>query len=169
MALSGEGMPAEVEVAALPGRTFSGTIEYVYSTLADRTRSMRARIALANPGRQLKPGMYATVRFASDLGEALTVPVSAVLYSGERAVAFVDMGAGEIMPHELVLGVRGEGLVQVVDGVEPGQRVVTSAQFLLDSESNLAEVIKAMMAQMNMSDMAGMDMGGVLRRYSPDS
>lgn len=153
-----EGMPAEVEVAALPGRTFSGTIEYVYPTLEDRTRSIRARIALANSGGRLKPGMYATVRFASDLGETLTVPASAVLYSGERAVAFVDMGGGRMMPHELMLGVRGEGFVQVIAGLEPGQRVVTSAQFLLDSESNLAEVIKAMMAQMNVSDMEEMDM-----------
>ena len=84
------------------------------------------------------------------------------------AVAFVDMGNGAIMPHELRLGVRGREFTQVLEGLEPGQRVVTSARFLLDSESNLAEVMKAMMAQMNMSDvgsmdtpgMEGMDMGG---------
>jgi len=68
------------------------------------------------------------------------------------------MGGGRLMPHELTLGVRGEAYVQVLDGLEPGQRVVTSAQFLLDSESNLAEVMKAMMAQMNMSDMGSMEM-----------
>lgn len=156
-----EGMPAEITFQALPGQRFSGTIEYVYPTLEDRTRSMRARIAMANPGGTIKPGMYATVRFASDLGEVLTVPASAVLYSGERAVAFVDMGRGELMPHELELGARGEEYVEVLEGVEPGQRVVTSAQFLLDSESNLAEVMKAMMAQMNMSDMGGMEMDGM--------
>ena len=156
-----EGMPAEITFQALPGKTFSGTIEYVYPTLEDRTRSMRARIAMANPGGMIKPGMYATVRFAADLGEVLTLPASAVLYSGERAIAFVDMGRGELMPHELTLGAHGEQYVQVLAGVEPGQRVVTSAQFLLDSESNLAEVMKAMMAQMNMSDMDGMDMEGM--------
>ena len=154
-ALMREGMPAEISVAALPGRTFSGRVEYVYPTLESRTRSMRARIALENPGVQLKPGMYATVGFTSRVGDVLTVPATAVLYSGERAVAFVDMGGGEVMPHELELGVRGGDYVQVVSGVEPGQRVVTSAQFLLDSESNLAEVMRAMMAQMNMSDMDG--------------
>jgi hypothetical protein len=88
----------------------------------------------------------------------LTLSSSAVLHTGERAVTFVDMGAGELMPHELELGVRGGDLVQVLSGVEPGQRVVTSAQFLLDSESNLAEVMRAMMAQMNVSDVEGMDM-----------
>ena len=156
-----EGMPTQVAIAALPGETFDGRIEYVYPTLEDRTRSMRARISIANPRGALKPGMYATVRFGVDLGAVLTLPTSAVLHSGERAVAFVDMGRGEIMPHELTLGVRGGEYVQVLDGIQPGQRVFTSAQFLLDSESNLAEVMKAMMAQMNMSDMEAMDMGGM--------
>jgi len=157
-ALVREGMPAEIRVAALPGRVFAGRVEYVYPTLGERTRSMKARISLPNPRADLKPGMYATVTFAADLGEALTVPSSAVLHTGERAVAFVDMGGGRLMPHELTLGMRGEDHVQVLDGLEPGQRVVTSAQFLLDSESNLAEVMKAMMAQMNMSDMGSMEM-----------
>ena len=156
-----EGMPAEISVASLPGETLTGTIEYVYPTLEDRTRSMRARVAVPNPGTRLKPGMYATAVLRAALGEALTVPSSAVLHTGERAVAFVDMGGGEIMPHELRLGARGEGYVQVLEGLEPGHRVVTSAQFLLDSESNLAEVMQAMMSQMGMSDMGGMDMEGM--------
>jgi Cu(I)/Ag(I) efflux system membrane fusion protein len=116
---------------------------------------MRARVALANRGGLLKPGMYATVHVTAELGDVLTVPESAVLYTGERAITFVDMGDGSLMPHELEVGVRGEGIVQVLSGVEPGQRVVTSAQFLLDSESNLAEVMRAMMAQMNVSDLGG--------------
>ncbi|MBT8335466.1 MAG: efflux RND transporter periplasmic adaptor subunit [Gemmatimonadetes bacterium] len=156
-----EGMPAEISVASLPGETLTGTIEYVYPTLEDRTRSMRARVAVPNPGARLKPGMYATAVLRAALGETLTVPSSAVLRTGERAVAFVDMGGGELMPHELRLGARGEGYVQVLEGLEPGHRVVTSAQFLLDSESNLAEVMQAMMAQMGMSDMGGMDMEGM--------
>lgn len=160
-ALVREGMAAEIAVAALPGRVLRGRIAYVYPTLEDRTRSMRARISLSNPGSTLKPGMYAAVTLSADLGDLLTVPASAVLHSGERAVAFVDMGNGVIMPHELRLGAHGREYVQVIDGLEPGQRVVTSAQFLLDSESNLAEVLKAMMAQMNSSDMGAMDMRGM--------
>jgi membrane fusion protein, copper/silver efflux system len=143
-----EGMRVDVDVTALPERTFEGRVEYVYPTLEDRTRSMRARVVLANPGGVLKPGMYATVRMAAELGETLTVPASAVLHTGERAVVFVDMGDGELMPHELRVGARGGDFIQVLSGVEPGTRVVTSAQFLLDSESNLAEVMQAMMAQM---------------------
>ncbi|MBI4408697.1 MAG: efflux RND transporter periplasmic adaptor subunit [Gemmatimonadetes bacterium] len=147
-ALLREGMPAEIAIGALPGRSYRGRVEYVYPTLEEKTRAMRVRIALPNRSRELKPGMYATVKFTADLGKVLALPASAVLHSGERAVAFVDMGAGELMPHELVLGQRGEEYVEVLEGIEPGQRVVTSAQFLLDSESNLAEVMKAMMAQM---------------------
>ncbi len=143
-----EGMRVNVGVAALPDRTFEGRIEYVYPTLEDRTRAMRARVVLSNPNGVLKPGMYATVGMSAELGEALTVPASAVLHTGERAVVFVDMGEGELMPHELRIGVRGGDFVEVLSGVEPGARVVTSAQFLLDSESNLAEVMRAMMAQM---------------------
>jgi RND family efflux transporter MFP subunit len=159
-ALVREGMPAEVSIAALTGRSLEGRIEYVYPTVEDRTRSMRARISIPNPRGELKPGMYATVTLRPEVGEVLTVPSSAILYSGERAIAFVDMGGGSIMPREVRVGVRGAELVQVLEGVEPGQRVVTSALFLLDSESNLAEVMKAMMVEMGMSgmDMEGMDM-----------
>ncbi len=160
-----EGMPAEVTIAAMPGRTRTGRVQYVYPMLEDRTRSMRARVQLSNSDGALKPGMYATVRFTADLGETLTVPGTAVLQTGERAVVFVDMGGGSLMPHEVVLGIRGDRRVQILSGLEAGQRVVTSAQFLLDSESNLAEVMRAMMAQMDPSalgamEMEGMDMGG---------
>lgn len=154
------GMSVDVEVSALPDRVFAGRVDYVYPTLEDRTRSMRARVVLPNPGRVLKPGMYATAHMRVELGETLALPRSAVLRTGERAVAFVDMGGGTLMPHELELGLEGDGFVQVLAGLEAGSRVVTSAQFLLDSESNLAEVIQAMMMQMgsgDMDDMEGMD------------
>ncbi len=167
VALVREGMPVEITVDALPGRVLHGSVSYVYPTLQDRTRSMRARIQVPNPGGRLKPGMYATVTLSADLGRSLTVPTSAVLHTGNAAIAFVDMGAGQIMPHELRLGLSGEKYVQVLEGLEAGQRVVTSAQFLLDSESNLAEVMKSMMTQMNTSDMGDMDMGGM--KMPPDS
>jgi len=142
-----EGLSTQVTVAGLPGRTFSGPIEYVYPIVGEETRSLRARISLSNPGGELKPGMYATVSLTVSMGDVLTVPASAVLYTGERAVTFVDMGDGSLTPQDVEVGMASDDLVQVVSGVEPGQRVVTSAQFLLDSESNLAEVMRAMMAQ----------------------
>jgi Cu(I)/Ag(I) efflux system membrane fusion protein len=157
-ALIRSGMSAGVTLAALPGRTFRGRVDYVYPTLEQETRSMKVRVTLSNPTGEVKPGMYATVSFEANLGEVLTLPASAVLRTGTRNIAFVDMGGGTLMPHEVTLGQRGGDYIQVLEGVEPGMRVVTSAQYLLDSESNLAEVMRAMMAQMNMSDMGAMDM-----------
>lgn len=153
LALVHEGMAATVTFAGLPGLTYAGRVEYVYPTLEEASRAMRARVAIPNPGGRIKPGMYATVTLERAFGEVLTIPRSAVLRVGDKAVAFVDMGQGRLMPHELTLGLEGDEHVEVLAGVEPGHRVVTSAQYLIDSESNLAEVMRAMMAQMNVSDM----------------
>lgn len=167
--LVGEGMAAAVTLTALPGRVLEGTVEYVYPTVAEETRSLRARVALSNPDGTLKPGMYATVRLERDLGEVLAVPRPAVLNTGEKSIAFVDLGGGRLEPREVTLGIAGSGYVEVLEGLERGQRVVTSAQFLLDSESNLAEVMRAMMAQMNLSDVEGMEMGNMDMDAPPDT
>lgn len=159
-----EGSGATIELAAVPGRPFKGRVEYVYPTLQEVSRTLRARVAVANSEGRLKPGMYATVRITTPTRRALTVPASAVIRTGQRSMVFVDMGGGSLMPHEVETGRTGQEYVEVLSGVEPGQRVVTSAQFLLDSESNLAEVMRAMMGQMgagDMGDMKGMDMPGM--------
>lgn len=162
------GATADVVFTALPGRPFTGRVEYVYPTLQSESRTVRARVAVSNAQRLLKPGMYATVRLRAPMQSALTVPASAVLRTGERNIVFVDMGVGSqgirLMPHEVELGRTTGDLTEVLAGLEPGQRVVTSAQFLLDSESNLGEVMKAMMGQMgsgDMKDMPGMEMPGM--------
>lgn len=148
MAAVRPGSGADVELAAYPGRAFKGRVAYLLPTLQEQTRTGRARIIVANTGELLKPGMYATVRIRTPQRAALTVPASAVLRTGQRTVVFVDMGGGQLMPHEVQLGrVTGEH-AEVLGGVAPGQRVVTSAQFILDSESNLAEVMRAMIGQM---------------------
>lgn len=152
-----EGSQASIELAAYPGRPFKGRVEYVYPTLQQEARTLKARVAVKNPQGLLKPGMYATVRFTTPTRTALTVPSPAVIQTGERALVFVDMGRGELMPHEVELGRAGEEYTEVLAGVEPGQRVVTSAQYLLESESNLAQVMKAAMSQMGMSDMGNME------------
>lgn len=154
------GAPATVELAAFPGRPIAGRVEYIYPTLQEEARTLKARIAIPNPGGRLKPGMYASVRFRSPAGTTLTVPTSAVMQTGDRAVVFVDMGGGGLMPHDVEIGrVAGE-YTEILSGVEPGQRVVTSAQFLLDSESNLAEVMKSMVGMGGEMEEMEMDAGG---------
>ena len=118
---------------------------------------MRARVAVSNAGLQLKPGMYATVNVLIPSRRTLTVPASAVINTGTRSVVFVDMGGGRLMPQDVETGTAAGDYVEVLAGLEPGQRVVTSAQFLLESESNIAEVMKAMMGQTGSGDMK-MDM-----------
>lgn len=168
-----EGTPATVELAAFPGRAIEGRVEYVYPTLQQEARTIKARIAVPNPDGRIKPGMYATVGLTMPARTTLTVPTSAVVRTGERAIVFVDMGEGRLMPHEIELGRITEGFAEVLAGVEPGQRVVTSAQFLLESESNLGEVMKSMLGQMGTSDMGemegmeGMDMNGADMKDMP--
>jgi Cu(I)/Ag(I) efflux system membrane fusion protein len=156
------GTAAALDFAAYPGREFAGRVTYVYPTLQAESRTVRARVEVANGEGLLKPGMYATARLTTPGRDALTVPASAVIRTGERTVAFVDMGGGKLMPHELETGAAAGDQVEVLAGLEPGQRVVTSAQFLLESESNIGEVMKAMMGQMgsggSMGGMEGMDM-----------
>ena len=151
------GSGADVELAGLGGRTFKGRVDYVYPTLDPQTRTVRARVAVTNAGGVVKPGMYATVRVTTPGQSALTIPSSAVISTGERTVTFVDMGGGELMPHEVKLGRVAGDYTEVIGGVDAGQRVVTSAQFLLESESNVAEVMKAMMGQMGTGGAMGKD------------
>ena len=158
------GSAATIEVSGLAGRLFDGRVTYVYPTLDTASRALRARVVVMNPGGVLKPGMYATVRLQTPGRSALTVPSSAILRTGERNVVFVDMGNGELRPQDVEIGRSAGDYTEILSGLEVGQRVVTSAQFLLDSESNLGEVMKAMIGQMGagdkarMGDMPGMDM-----------
>ena len=150
------GSPARIEIAGMPAHDFTARIAFVYPVLDTMSRTVHARIVIENASHALKPGMYATVRLATTGRSALTVPDAAVLRAGDRNVVFVDMGNGELMPHEVELGRTASAYTEVLAGLEPGQRVVTSAQFLLDSESNLGDVMKAMTGQMNAGDMGAM-------------
>lgn len=157
------GSAAAIEFPGLPGRQFKGRVEYVYPTVESEARTVRARVAVANTNALLKPGMYATVRLSTPSRPALTAPTSAVMHTGERAIVFADMGGGQLMPHEVELGRVAGDYTEVLAGVDAGQRVVTSAQFLLDSESNLGEIMRSMIGSGmggDTSDMPGMDMGG---------
>lgn len=152
------GTTADIEITGLGARSFTGRVEYVYPTLETDARTTRARIAVANTSGLLKPGMYATVRLSTPSRTALTVPTSAVVRTGERAFVFVDLGGGKLKSQDVELGASAGDYTEVLLGVEPGQHVVTSAQFLLDSESNLGEVMKSMMGMGGgMADMKGMD------------
>jgi len=131
------GQPALLRFEAYPGSRFEGRVTYVYPTLNAETRSAQVRIELANPGGRIKPAMYAQVELPGAGAQVLAVPNSAVIDSGSRRVVLVDQGEGRFEPREVSLGARGDEFVAVTDGLKEGERVVVSANFLIDAESNL--------------------------------
>ena len=135
------GQPARIEVTAAPGE-WDSVVSFVQPTLDAATRTLRVRFDVANPDGTLRPGMYATVRLEHPLGEVLAVPEEAVIDTGERKVVFVEVAEGRFQPRELELGRKGDAHYEVLDGLTPNERVVVSAQFLLDSESRLRGVAR---------------------------
>ncbi|MCU0302814.1 MAG: efflux RND transporter periplasmic adaptor subunit [Thermoanaerobaculales bacterium] len=142
-----EGSTATVTLTYLPGETFTGRVRFVEPEVSETTRTVRLTLEVPNPGRRLRVGMYATVVFEPvEVRDAVTVPSQSVLRTGERNVVVVALGDGSFAPREVTLGREGDGVVQVLDGLEAGDTIVTSAQFLIDSESNLREAILKMAA-----------------------
>ena len=138
------GQEAVVSLASQPDPRFRGRVTYLYPTVDDKTRTARVRMEFHNPGYYLKPGMYATVEITAELSPSvLLVPDMAVLRSGEKNTVFVALDGGHFEPRPVVLGTRAEGdQYEVVSGLSAGERVVTSGQFMLDSESQLREAIQ---------------------------
>ncbi len=138
------GLEAKVSLSYYPGETFDGRIAYVYPYLKPDTRTNQIRIEASNPGFKLKPQMFANLEIHVDYGTRLTVPADAVLDAGDSKIVFVASGDGTFEPREVKLGVRGEDLYEVLGGVREGENVVTSANFLVDSESSLKAALSRM-------------------------
>jgi len=138
VALVAEGQDAVVTFEALPGRTFSGRVTYVYPTVSLRSRTARMRLELPTRGLPLKPGMYANIDLDVAPTEPTTVvPRSAVIDTGERTLVFVQETDGSLRPRRVTLGRSSGQLTQILEGVAVGELVVSSAAFLVDAESNL--------------------------------
>src|SRR6267143_3014232 len=146
--------PADVMFETYPGEAFRGKVAYIYPYLNEATRTVRVRMELPNPHLKLKPGMYGNVVMRVDAGRRLVVPKEAVLDSGLRQLVFLDLGQGVYQPYPVKLGRRSQEYVEVLEGIKEGDRVVTSANFLLDAESKLASAgsMQAMMGQIGMAD-----------------
>src|SRR3546814_486633 len=133
------GAPADIQVAGLPGRHWSGTVNYIYPDLRLDTRTVRVRIRVANADGALRPNMFATVRLGTvPLPEGLAVPAEALIRMGTGERVVLALGDGRFRPVPVEAGITVGDRVQIRDGLKEGDRVVTSAQFLLDSESSLS-------------------------------
>jgi len=164
------GDEAHMRLASLPGETYTGKITYIYPYLEAKTRTIKVRLEFKNPGMKLKPNMFADVNIhASKQVDAIVIPSEAVLRTGSRNAVFVVRGPGRYEPRDVKLGISADGLVQILDGVKEGEEVVTSAQFLIDSESKLREAAAKMMEVKKPTktdprpamDAEGMDMKGM--------
>ncbi len=131
------GDQAQVTVDAYPGRHFNGRIDQILPQVDMATRTVRVRLVFSNPGVILKPGMYVNVAIAVRLGRQMVIPASAVLQTGTRAIAFVDHGNGNLEPRTIETGPQLDDSVVVISGLKAGEKVVTSANFLVDSEAQL--------------------------------
>ena len=137
LALLKVGAPATVTLPYLPGRRFAGRIAFVYPWLDGATRTGRVRIELQNPGLALKPEMYAEVLVERALGKRLAVPEEAILYAGDRRYVFLDLGDGRLRPQPVTVGPWAGEWVEVLDGLNEGDAVVTSGNFLIAAEARL--------------------------------
>ena len=151
-----EGSPASITAQAFPERRWTGTIRFFRSALNPETRALTAFVELANPDLVLRPMMYVNVSIkAQGARDAVLAPAESVLRSGTRTVVIVDRGEGVFEPREVALGLTADGLQEITSGLAPGERVVISSQFLIDSESNL----KAATSQMLRGSAGSIDAG----------
>jgi Cu(I)/Ag(I) efflux system membrane fusion protein/cobalt-zinc-cadmium efflux system membrane fusion protein len=135
------GTPAALTVDSYPGRTFRGRVEFIYPDVDMATRTARVRLIFSNSNLTFSPGMFVNVDLKVPLGTQLVVPASGVLQSGTRQIVFVDRGAGYLEPRDVQLGPQAGNDYIVLNGLKAGERIVTSANFLVDSESQLQAAI----------------------------
>jgi len=141
-----EGDISEMTVAGIPGRIFTGKVTYIYPYLEAKTRTIKLRLEFDNPGLLLKPDMFANVDIQADQQvDALVVPAEAIVRTGTQEQVFIQRAPGRFEPRQVTVGVSANGQTQIVSGLNEGEVVVTSSQFLLDSESKLKEATAKMM------------------------
>src|SRR5438552_10202300 len=136
------GQKIDITAKSYPGDKFEGTLSVINPFLDEMKRTAKVRIDIPNPDFKLQPGMYVNAELEMDMGEALTIPVSAVMPTGTRSVVFVDKGQGKLEPRVVQLGTKYEDIYEVKSGLEENERVVASANFLIDAESKVQGALR---------------------------
>lgn len=166
------GQPAEVTLAFLPGRTWKGKVEYIYPSLDPITRTLKARLRFSNPDEALKPNMFANVKiYGGPKNDVVVIPIEALIRTGHEERVIIARGQGRFEPRRVRAGIESGEWVEIIEGVEPGETVVISGQFLIDSEANL----KASMMRMTEIDTSDEEQPvrratghGVIKALMPD-
>lgn len=131
------GQRVEIESQSYPGKTFTGQVTFIYPFLDPKTRTVKARITIPNPDMKLKPEMFVTVHIKAPLGNALTIPVTALMDTGKRQVVWIEGKPGVFVPRDVKIGARVDDKVQIMSGLKAGERIAVSGGYLIDSESQL--------------------------------
>jgi len=133
-----EGQPAEVTLAFLPGRTWEGKVEYIYPSLDPKTRTLKARLQFPNPDEALKPNMYANVKiYGGPKNDVVVIPIEALIRTGREERVIIALGGGRFASRPVRAGIESGEWVEIIEGVQPGEEIVVSGQFLIDSEASL--------------------------------
>lgn len=143
LSMLAQGQPVTITAKAYPGETFTGELSLINPFLAETTRTAKVRVEIRNADFKLRPGMYVNIELAMDMGEGLTIPVSAVMPTGSRTLVFVDKGAGKLEPRLVQLGREYGDAYEVLAGLKAGERVVASANFLIDAEAKVQGAVKS--------------------------
>ena len=134
------GQNARITLSYYPGKEFSSKVDFIYPSLSGQTRTAKVRFVLPNPNLLFKPQMFANVEMELSLGERLSIPETAILDTGTRQVVYVDLGDGNFSPRQIKAGDRANGMVEILSGLKAGEKVASSAVFLIDSEAKLKGV-----------------------------
>ena len=138
------GQQAQMQLSYFPGKKYSGRVTYIYPTVDPQTRTIKVRLEFRNSDFELKPQMFSDVMLNIDYGNQVVVPQGAVLDSGERQTVFVALPDGYLEPREIKSGAKVDEKVIVLSGLKPGETIVSSGNFLIDSESRLSSAMSGM-------------------------
>ncbi len=164
------GQSARVTFPYTPQKSLTGKISFIYPYVDSKTRTTRVRLEFPNPGNELKPNMYVNVNLqAQKVANALVVPTNAILNSGTKQTVFVALGEGKFQPREVKIGLQGDnGMTQILQGLAPGEKVVTDGEFMLDSESQLKEAVQKMLESGKEKTSKPMQMKGASKSGGSD-
>lgn len=143
LSMLAKGLKVRITARSYPGQTFEGALSLINPFLTEMKRTAKVRVDIANADLKLRPGMYVNIELAMDMGEGLTIPVSAVMPTGSRTLVFVDKSEGKLEPRLVQLGRKYGDIYEVLDGLKDGERVVASANFLIDAESKVQGAVKS--------------------------
>ena len=147
LSMLAKGQSVAITAKSYPGEKFAGELSVIDPFLNEMKRTAKVRVDIPNPDFKLRPGMYVNIELAMDMGEGLTIPVSAVMPTGTRTLVFVDKGEGKLEPRLVQLGRKFGDDYEVRDGLKDGERVVASANFLIDAEAKVQGAVKSFEAE----------------------